>query len=119
VAVSGKIALGEDRKDYLRRKSEALALAKKRLEYLNFRFYNFPVKQVSVANQKSRWGSCSGSGNIRYNYRILDLPPAVRDYIIVHELCHIKEMNHSLRFWVLVGKAVPNWRELRRNLRFL
>ncbi len=117
ISVSGRIVLGEDRKDYLKRKKEALVLATERLEYFNSRFYHLPVKKILIANQKSRWGSCSASGHIRYNYRILDIPPAICDYVIVHELCHIKEMNHSPRFWRLVSETVPDWREKRRFLR--
>ncbi len=68
------------------------------------------VKEVSVRNQRSRWGSCSASGVISLNWRLVQTPYPVRDYIIYHELMHLKEMNHSDRFWARVGEVCPDWR---------
>jgi predicted metal-dependent hydrolase len=77
------------------------------------------VKHIVVRNQKSRWGSCSCNGTISLNWRLIQLPDHVRDYIIVHELMHLRELNHSPRFWQLVEKAVPDYRQaeewLKRN----
>jgi predicted metal-dependent hydrolase len=67
------------------------------------------VKRVSVRNQKSRWGSCSHNGTISLNWRLIQLPAAVRDYIIIHELMHLRELNHSPRFWSEVEKVCPNY----------
>lgn len=73
-------------------------------------------RRVFIREQKSRWGSCSTRGNINYNWRAVMAPPAVLDYLVVHELCHMKEPNHSPAFWALVAKAVPDYKEHRRWL---
>jgi len=72
--------------------------------------HQLKVKRVSVRNQKSRWGSCSHNGTISLNWRLIQLPATVRDYIIVHELMHLRELNHSPRFWAEVEKVCPNYR---------
>jgi predicted metal-dependent hydrolase len=72
------------------------------------------VKQVLVRNQRSRWGSCSSGGVISLNWRLVQTPAAVRDYIIYHELMHLREMNHSARFWARVEEVCPAWREAER-----
>lgn len=77
------------------------------------------VKLVTVRNQRSRWGSCSASGTISLNWRLVQTPDFVRDYIIYHELMHLREMNHSARFWARVEEVCPGWREaeswIKRN----
>ena len=75
------------------------------------------VKLVSVRNQRSRWGSCSANGTISLNWRLVQTPDFVRDYIIYHELMHLREMNHSARFWARVEEVCPGWREAERWLR--
>lgn len=72
------------------------------------------VKQVTVRNQRSRWGSCSANGTISLNWRLVQTPDAVRDYIIYHELMHLREMNHSARFWARVEEVCPGWRDAER-----
>jgi len=72
--------------------------------------HHLEVKRVTVRNQKSRWGSCSHNGTISLNWRLIQLPAAVRDYIIVHELMHLRELNHSPRFWAEVEKVCPDYR---------
>jgi predicted metal-dependent hydrolase len=72
------------------------------------------VKQVTVRNQRSRWGSCSLNGTISLNWRLVQTPEFVRDYIIYHELMHLREMNHSDRFWARVEEVCPGWREAER-----
>lgn len=69
------------------------------------------VKEVTVRNQRSRWGSCSAGGVISLNWRLVQSPLFVRDYIIYHELMHLREMNHSRRFWARVEEVCPTWRE--------
>jgi predicted metal-dependent hydrolase len=77
------------------------------------------VKNVTVRNQRSRWGSCSSGGVISLNWRLVQTPDFVRDYIIYHELMHLREMNHSERFWARVEEVCPGWREaeawIKRN----
>jgi predicted metal-dependent hydrolase len=77
------------------------------------------VRQVTVRNQRSRWGSCSANGTISLNWRLVQTPDFVRDYIIYHELMHLREMNHSARFWARVEEVCPAWRDaehwIKRN----
>jgi predicted metal-dependent hydrolase len=75
------------------------------------------LRRVSVRNQRARWGSCSASGTISLNWRLVQAPDFVRDYIIQHELMHLREMNHSARFWIHVEAACPEWRVAERWLR--
>lgn len=102
--------------DYERYKKQALTLVKERVEHFNA-YYGFNYKRISIRNQKTRWGSCSTSGTLSFNYKILFLPPQQRDYIIVHELCHLKELNHSPAFWVLVAETIPDYKTIRRELK--
>ncbi|HPC61424.1 MAG TPA: SprT family zinc-dependent metalloprotease [Verrucomicrobiota bacterium] len=76
--------------------------------------HGFAVRRVTVRNQRSRWGSCSRRGTLSLNWRLVQAPPAVRDYIILHELAHTREMNHSVRFWRLVGTLCPHYQEAER-----
>jgi predicted metal-dependent hydrolase len=75
------------------------------------------IRAVSVRNQRSRWGSCSTRGTIALNWRLIQMPPAVADYVIVHELAHRRHPNHSPRFWREVEALWPPWREAERWLR--
>ena len=79
--------------------------------------HGLDVRRVSIRNQRSRWGSCSARGHIALNYRLLLMPPDVREYILVHELMHLKQPNHSIRFWRLVEAACPGFRDAERWLR--
>ncbi|MBN2854285.1 M48 family metallopeptidase [Patescibacteria group bacterium] len=102
--------------DFLEHKEKAREIILERLKYFSS-LYNFSYGRVSIRNQKTRWGSCSRQGNLNFNYRLFHLSPELRDYVIVHELCHLKEFNHSSNFWNLVSKAIPKHRELRRELK--
>ena len=73
--------------------------------------HQLDVKRVSVRNQRSRWGSCSRRGTISLNWRLVQAPELVRDYIILHELMHLRQMNHSPRFWREVESVCPCYRE--------
>lgn len=97
-------------------KEQACALVTERLEYFNER-YQFSYNKIFIRNTRSRWGSCSSKHNLGFNYRVAKLPAPLVDYIVVHELCHLKEFNHSVAFWALVEKEVPNWKHLRKTLR--
>ena len=72
---------------------------------------------VSIRNQRSRWGSCAKSGRIALNYRLVQMPAVVRDYVLIHELMHLRQQNHSRRFWKLVARACPHYRDAERWLR--
>jgi len=87
-----------------------------RIDYFN-QIYKLPIRRISVRNQKTRWGSCSQKGNLNFNYKIALISPRLADYIIVHELCHLKEFNHSPRFWALVTEAIPDYLEVRKQLK--
>lgn len=85
---------------------------------LNRRFYNFhPLNGVSFKKQKMRWGSCSGrTRSIYISDRLRGGPYELLEYVLIHELCHLKEMNHGPRFWKLVAVGCPDWVERRRLL---
>lgn len=78
--------------------------------------HGISVKRVVIRNQRSRWGSCSPSGVIALNFRLLQMPPWVCDYVLIHELMHRRQQNHSRRFWRLVEAACPDFREAERWL---
>lgn len=103
-------------KEYLAHKESARKLVHERLEYFN-QFYGFKYNKVAIRNQKTRWGSCSHHGNLNFSYKLALLEPRLADYIIVHELCHLKEFNHSKAFWSLVVQQFPDYRELRKQLK--
>lgn len=96
-------------------KDRALALVSARLAHFNA-FYGLRFNKVMIKQQKSRWGSCSKKQNLNFNYKIAFLPSHLADYIIVHELCHLAEFNHSKVFWAHVARALPQWRALRKEL---
>lgn len=73
--------------------------------------------KISIRDQKTRWGSCSSTGNLSFNWRLILAPPNVLDYVVVHELCHRKEMNHSPGFWELVESLMPDYRKYRKWLK--
>ncbi len=78
--------------------------------------YGFNVNKVTVRGQKSRWGSCSRRANISLNYKLLQFRVEMIDYVIVHELCHLRHPNHSKAFWNEVGKHIPNYKALDKEL---
>jgi len=108
-------ALGGARAPYLLHKEAARELVHERLTYFN-RHYALVWGSVAVRNQKSRWGSCSKAGNLNFNYRIILLPSHLQDYVVVHELCHLKEFNHSPAFWRLVAQTIPHYQECKAEL---
>jgi len=81
------------------------------------RAHGFALPAVSVRNQRTRWGSCSPSGRISLNWRLVQVPPAVRDYVLLHELTHLRHLNHSARFWRELARLCPDHAEARRWLR--
>lgn len=115
-SIDRSLVINTKRGDFKKYKREAQTFVTKKLLEWN-KFYNFSYKNISVKNQKTRWGSCSKRGNLNFNYKILFLPEKLADYIVVHELCHLGELNHSKKFWQLVEKAIPKYKEAKTRLR--
>ena len=90
-----------------------LKLAERRERYL---IYKEPFNKISIRNQKTRWGSCSKNGNLSFNYKIIFLSDNMINYIIIHELCHLKEFNHSNRFWDLVSSIIPDYKNIKKDI---
>ena len=105
------------KKHYIQNKKVAEEIIKKWVHHFAS-LYNVKVERVSIRNQKTRWGSCSKHGNLNFNYKLIYLPQDQKSYVIVHELCHLIEFNHSRRFWVQVEHTIPKHKEIRRKLRF-
>jgi predicted metal-dependent hydrolase len=103
------------RRDYLRYKEDTRALVHARIAHY-VALGEVAPKAVRIRNSKTRWGSCSVKGNLNFHYKLVLLPPELADYVIVHELCHLQELNHSERFWALVARYMPEHRRLRREL---
>ena len=103
------------RAHYLAHREAARALGDQKLAQWNAH-YNFSYHRVAIRNSKSRWGSASARGNLNFNYRILFLPEHLQDYLIVHELCHLQQHNHSRNFWALVGQTIPDYKKSRKEL---
>ncbi len=111
-----KLTLGDD-DGYELYKDKALEMVTERLTALNQKHYQFRFNKMTIKSQKTRWGSCSKKRNLNFNYKILFLPPKIRDYIMIHELCHLKEFNHSSKFWRLVAKSMPNYYQITEELK--
>lgn len=108
--------LPSGKKEYGARREAARAFVHDRLTYWNS-FYDFRYGRVAIKDTKSLWGSCSRKGNLNFSYKLIFVPRELADYVIVHELCHLAEHNHSRAFWQLVQKAQPDYLRLRRELR--
>jgi len=100
---------------YEAHKEHARSIILPRIAYWNTR-YGHTYNRVAIRNQVSRWGSCSTKQNLNFNYRLIFLPPHLLDYVIVHELCHLKHFNHGTEFWMMVGETIPNYEECKREL---
>lgn len=97
-------------------KKEAGAYLPRRLAYLAEQ-HGFHYAGIRYGNAKSRWGSCSSSKTISLNIALMMTPPDVIDYVLLHELCHTKEMNHSPQFWELMAAVCPDYQQKRRALK--
>jgi len=103
--------------------AELQSLAQQAMGVLPLRIRHFASKigvnygTVTIRSQRSRWGSCSGKGNLNFNCLLMLTPPEVVDYVIVHELCHRKELNHSPKFWAEVERILPDYQIQRTWLK--
>lgn len=111
-----RVVIKSGRREYIKYRVAALELAKAKVFQWN-KFYNFVHNRINIKNQTTRWGSCSKKGSLNFNYKIVHLPEALVDYLVVHELCHLKEFNHSRSFWHLVGQTMPDYKNLRQELK--
>jgi hypothetical protein len=103
-------------KHYLAHKESARSLVVSKLTYWN-KYYGFTFNRVSIKNTRRSWGSCSALKNLNFSYKLLFIPEHLQDYVIVHELCHLQELNHSTRFWILVEKCIPKYKECIAELK--
>lgn len=110
-----RTVLSSSQKDYEASKKDVWEYITKRLEFFNS-FYRYSYNRVSIRNQSSLWGSCTRAGNLQFNYKLKFVPPKTLDYVVVHELCHLKEHNHSDRFWKLVARMIPDYKIIRKSL---
>jgi predicted metal-dependent hydrolase len=77
----------------------------------------FNYSKITIRSQKTRWGSCSANGRLAFNYKLIKFREKVVNYVIIHELCHLKELNHSKKFWKLVERFCPDYKNLKRELK--
>jgi predicted metal-dependent hydrolase len=105
-------------KHYVTHKEAARELVLARLSHFN-EYYKLTWNRVAIRNQRRCWGSCSAKKNLNFNYKLLFLPEHLRDYVIVHELCHLTHLHHGKDFWDLVEEQLPNYKELFTELRAL
>jgi predicted metal-dependent hydrolase len=103
-------------KEYHDHKARATKLIKDRVVFWA-KVGGFKYKSISIKNQRSKWGSCTKAGKLNFNYRLYFLPQDLVDYVVVHELCHLRHMNHSRAFWHLVGDIYPGYANAKKLLR--
>ena len=101
--------------DFHKNKTQALKIVREKILHFG-KIYNLHPKKIFIRNQSTRWGSCSGHGNLSFNFRLIYLPEPLLDYLIVHELCHLQEMNHSAKFWHLVAREIPDYKKRKTAL---
>ena len=98
---------------YIRKAKETIT---KRVSYFA-RLMSVSYRNITIREQKTRWGSCAANGNLNFNWLLILAPPEVLDYVVVHELCHRREMNHSQAFWKEVEKILPDYQERQKWLK--
>lgn len=104
------------RTQYQKYKEDARQIIHQRLAYYAER-YGFTFNRVAIRDTKRSWGSCSSKGNLNFSYKLLFLTPCLCDYVIVHELCHLRQLNHGPLFWQEVKKIIPEYVALMTALR--
>lgn len=106
----------EEKQEYLKYKEKAREIAIAKVTHYAMQ-YKLMWKRIAIRNQKTRWGSCSRHGNLNFSYKLALLPEGLANYLIVHEVCHLKEFNHSDRFWNLVAQTIPDYKTKRDALK--
>jgi predicted metal-dependent hydrolase len=106
----------ETKADFEKYKEIALKIAETKAKHFS-KIYNLKYNNIYIKNQSTRWGSCSKRGNLNFNYKIALLNDELANYLVVHEICHLGEFNHSKKFWDLVAKTIPNYLVLRKQLK--
>ena len=101
---------------YLIHKETARALITARVAYFAAT-YHFALKRIAIRDTKRSWGSCSALGNLNFSYKLLFLPPCLRDYVVIHELCHLRHLHHKASFWEEVAAVMPDAKERAGTLR--
>ncbi len=104
------------RRDIAALKEKARAFAESRAAHFAT-IYGVSFKRITIRAQKTRWGSCSRLGSLSFNYKIAALPERLADYVIAHEICHLRHFDHSHAFWGLVAETFPDYRDIRRAMR--
>lgn len=102
--------------DYKSSRKEALKILTKKVEEVN-EFYKYKYGRITIKNQRTCWGSCSRHGNLNFNYKLAFMDDKYADYVVTHEICHLKELNHSKRFWALVAKRLPDYKKVQTEMR--
>lgn len=97
--------------------ADCLPLIEKKVDYYNDKYYQETINSIRMKLNQSNWGSCSSNRNLNFSTRLLFAPDEVIDYVIVHELAHLKEMNHSARFWKIVENVMPDYLKHERWLK--
>jgi predicted metal-dependent hydrolase len=103
---------------YLKHKEEARRVIMARLSHYAA-LYGYTWNRVAIRDQQRRWGSCSSKKNLNFNYKLIFLPKHLLDYVVIHELCHLVEMNHGKDFWDKVSVCCPNYQSCIAELRAL
>ena len=98
------------REHYLQHREAARELVTQKVQQWNTH-YQFDYNRISIKNMSTRWGSCSSKRNLNFHYKLLFVPEDVLDYVVVHELCHLQEMNHGRQFWALVAETIPDYKK--------
>lgn len=97
----------QDLPEYLKK---ARLIVEERVSFFN-QYYGYRFNKIFVKNHSAQWGSCSSNKNLNFNYKLMFLPDKLIDYIVVHEICHLKQLNHSKKFWDLIEETIPDFKE--------
>ncbi|EKD43247.1 MAG: hypothetical protein ACD_72C00396G0008 [uncultured bacterium] len=113
--LSKTVRIGGGLREYKKNRAQALEFVTAKVAKIN-ELYKFSFGKISIKNHKTRWGSCSKKRNLNFNYKIIFLPDELAEYVIVHELCHLQEFNHSQKFWNLVSRNFSDYKLLIEKL---